>query len=56
MSSNYDYCNYYDQMETVPPPFGQSIRKEFMFRENSVFLNHGAYGCVPRCVYNRRVR
>lgn len=38
------------------PAFGSEIRKEFMLRENSVFLNHGSYGSMPRCVHERQVR
>ncbi|XP_060606606.1 uncharacterized protein LOC132758918 [Ruditapes philippinarum] len=38
------------------PAFGVEIRKEFMLRENSVFLNHGSYGSMPRCVHERQVR
>ncbi|XP_060570276.1 uncharacterized protein LOC132728620 isoform X2 [Ruditapes philippinarum] len=36
-------------------PFGQEIRREFMLRDGSVFLNHGAYGCIPRCVHDRQI-
>lgn len=36
--------------------FGDDIRKEFMLRQNSVFVNHGSYGAIPRCVYNRKIR
>lgn len=42
--------------ETVLPTFGEDIRKEFMLRENSVFLNHGSFGSMPRCVHDRQVR
>jgi len=38
------------------PEFGDAIRGEFMLRKNSVFLNHGAYGAVPRCVHERQVQ
>ncbi|XP_045213671.1 uncharacterized protein LOC123564270 [Mercenaria mercenaria] len=42
--------------ENNVPSFGADIRKEFMLRENSVFLNHGSYGSMPRCVHERQVR
>ncbi|XP_053376757.1 uncharacterized protein LOC123530484 [Mercenaria mercenaria] len=42
--------------DDVVPAFGKDIRKEFMLRENSVFLNHGAYGSIPRYVHERQAR
>lgn len=44
-----------NKLEAVPE-FGNEIRKEFMLRPNSVFLNHGSYGSMPRCVHERQVR
>lgn len=43
-------------MQDEVPKFGADIRKEFMLREGSVFLNHGSYGSMPRCVHERQVR
>ncbi|XP_060591912.1 uncharacterized protein LOC132746714 [Ruditapes philippinarum] len=40
----------------IPPAFGTDIRKEFMLRENCVYLNHGSYGGIPRCVHEKQVR
>lgn len=44
-----------DSKETVPS-FGENLRREFMLREDSVFLNHGSFGTVPRCVHETQVR
>lgn len=40
----------------IVPAFGEDIRKEFMLREKSVFLNHGSFGSMPRCVHDRQIR
>ena len=38
------------------PEYGPEMRKLFMLRENSVCVNHGSYGCVPREVHEAQVR
>ncbi|XP_052789283.1 uncharacterized protein LOC128223879 [Mya arenaria] len=38
------------------PEFGNEIRKEFMLRKNSVFINHGSYGTIPKCVHAQKIR
>ncbi|WAR31068.1 LCYD1-like protein [Mya arenaria] len=44
------------KMEQPVPDFGPDIRKEFMLKERSVFLNHGSYGGMPKCVHDRQVK
>lgn len=36
--------------------FGDDMKKEFMLREKSLFVNHGSYGAIPRCVHSRKIR
>jgi len=38
------------------PELGADMRKEFMLRPGCVFLNHGSYGSMPRCVHEKQVR
>lgn len=54
-SKDYSIETMTSVQETVPE-FGEDIRKEFMLREKSVFLNHGSYGSMPRCVHEKQVR
>ena len=42
--------------DTLMLEYGTEVRKLFMLRENSVFINHGSYGCVPREVHEAQVR
>ena len=37
------------------PPFGKEMRKEFLFADGCIPLNHGSYGTYPRPVHNARL-
>ena len=38
------------------PPFGKEMRKEFLFAEGYLPLNHGSYGTYPRSVHAAKMR
>jgi hypothetical protein len=38
------------------PKFGHSIRKDFLLKDDVIFLNHGSFGAVPKEVYEKRAR
>jgi len=35
--------------------FGHALRAEFLLEPDTIFLNHGSFGAVPRAVYNAAV-
>lgn len=43
-------------MESTVPPFGKAMRKEFMFADNYIPLNHGSYGTYPRSVHAAKLQ
>jgi hercynylcysteine S-oxide lyase len=40
---------------TPLPSFGKEMRKEFLFSENYIPLNHGSYGTYPRAVHKAKL-
>ena len=40
---------------TSGPTFGKEMRKEFLFAESYVPLNHGSYGTYPRSVHSAKL-
>lgn len=40
----------------IMPPFGKEMRKEFLFAEGYLPLNHGSYGTYPRSVHAVKMR
>jgi hercynylcysteine S-oxide lyase len=41
---------------TSMPSFGKEMRKEFLFAESYLPLNHGSYGTYPRSVHAAKLR
>lgn len=35
--------------------FGSEARKDFLIDSNTIILNHGSLGCIPRVVFNKRI-
>jgi len=41
---------------TSLPPFGKEMRKEFLFSDTYIPLNHGSYGTYPKCVHTAKIQ
>jgi hercynylcysteine S-oxide lyase len=43
-------------MTSSLPPFGKAMRKEFLFADGYIPLNHGSYGTYPRSVHAAKLQ
>jgi hercynylcysteine S-oxide lyase len=43
-------------MTSTVPPFGKAMRREFLFADSYLPLNHGSYGTYPRSVHAAKLQ